>query len=170
MKVAVVVPPYEAIASPWPTTPAREMTRADELAEAMANALAIDVPVLEVPLASAPADAYLLAFHFGPWVVTPEVARRVIALDEGRAYVMKHVEQFGFAGAVEKHRYFQWRTQRDTERGYGLIGRKEVVARMSAHLPGLPYTSANYGVIESDTARDLPGLIAEYLRAYDAMP
>src|SRR5262245_21107368 len=136
----------------------------------MRHALAIEVPVVEVPLAGAPADGYLLVFHRAPWAVTPELARRIIAFDEDRASVMEDVEQYGFAGAVEKHRYFQWRAQRDKERGYGLVGRKDVAARMPARLAGGPYTSANYAILASDTARDLPGLIAEYLRAYDAGP
>jgi hypothetical protein len=157
VKVAIVLSPLE---------PARELVSADELAEAMRVALSIDVPVVAAPLTSAPADGYLLAFHV-PSTIDPELARRVIAFDEDRSSIMKRLEQYGFAGAVEKHRYFQWRTQRDDERGYGLVGRKDVAARMPARIAGGPYTSASYGIIASDTARDLPGLIAEYLRAYD---
>jgi len=170
VKVAIVIPPVETAGSAWPQASARETTRADELAEAMRVALAIDVPVLEAPLASAPADGYLLVFHTVPWVVDPALARRIIAFDEGRAYIMKDVEQYGFAGAVEMHRYFQWCTQRDTERGDGLVVKKDVAARMSARLLSGPYTSASYGMIASDTARNLPELIAEYLKAYDAAP
>ena len=170
MKVAIVVPPYAVVGNASTTTSARENAGADELAEAMGVALGIDVPVVEAPLTSAPTEGYLLVFHRGPWVVEPELARRIIAFDEGRAYIMEDVEQYGFAGAVEMHRYFQWRTQRDRERGYGLVGKKAVATRMSARLPGLPFTSPNYGVMESATARNLPELIAEYLKAYDAAP
>jgi hypothetical protein len=169
VKVAIVVPALETVGHTWPQTSARETARADELAEAMRGALAIDVPVIEGPLSSAPAEGYLLAFRV-PSTIDPALARRIIAFDEGRSYIMQRLEQHGFAGAVEMHRYFQWCTQRDRERGYGLVGKKDVAARMSARLPGLPFTSPHYGVIESSTARDLPGLIAEYLKAYDAAP
>lgn len=169
MKLAIVVPPYEPGGDVSTSASARQLARADELAEAMRSALAIDVPVVEGPLASAPADGYLLAFRV-PSTVDPEVARRIIAFDEDRSSVMKRIEQHGFAGAVEKQRYFEWCTRRDAERGYGLVGRKDVVARIPAQIATGPYTSARYGIIASDTARDLPGLIAEYLRAYDAGP
>jgi hypothetical protein len=165
VKVTIVVP-----SSADAPVAAHEMESAGELAEAMRNALAIDVPVVEVPLASVPMDGYLFVFHRVPWVVDPEVARRIIAFDEDRSSIMKNVEQHGFAGAVEKYRYFQWSAQREKERGYGLVGRKDVVARMPARIASGPYTSASYGIIASDTARDLPGLIAEYLKAYDAAP
>jgi hypothetical protein len=169
VKVFIVVPPYESAGPAATSGPAHETEGAGELAEAMRGALAIDVPVLVAPLTSAPTDGYLLAFRV-PRSIDPSVARRIIAFDEDRSSVMKNVEQYGFAGAVEKHRYFQWRHQRDRERGYGLIGKKDVAARMSAHLAGPPFTSPDYGIISSDTARDLPGLIAEYLKAYDAAP
>jgi hypothetical protein len=168
MKVAIVVTPYESGGDA--STALRETDGADELAEAMRGALAIDVPVVVGPLASAPADGYLLVFHHVPWKVDPELARRIISIDEDRSSIVKNVEQYGFAGAVEKHRYFMWRTQRDSERGDGLVGRKTVAPRMSARVLGGPYTSANYAMLASDTARDLPGLIAEYLKAYDAAP
>jgi hypothetical protein len=168
VKVAIVVPPYASASAA--STSAREQGSVDELAEAMRSALAIDVPVLETPLAGLPADGYLIVFHTVPWTVDAEVARRIIAIDEGRSSIMKNLEQHGFAGAVETHRYFLWRTQRDQERGDGLVGKKHVAARMSARVLSGPYTSANYGMLASDTARDLPGLIAEYLKAYDAAP
>jgi hypothetical protein len=168
VKVTLLVPPYQP-AGDAATDPARQLARADELAEALRATLSIDVPVVDGPLAAAPASGYLLVFRV-PSTVDPAVARRIIAFDEDRSSVMKRLELHGFAGAVEKQRYFEWCTRRDDERGYGLVGRKDVVARMSARIASGPYTSAHYGMIASDTARDLPGLIAEYLEAYGAAP
>jgi hypothetical protein len=165
VKVAILVPPYphaDATASS-----ARQIARADELAGAIRRALSIDVPVVDGTLADAPATGYLLAFRV-PSTVDPELARRVIAFDEDRSSIMKRVELLGFAGAVEKQRYFEWCTRPDGDRGYGLVGRKDVVERMPARIAEGPYTSTRYGILASDTARDLPGLIAEYLVAYDA--
>lgn len=169
MKVTILVPPYEPAGDAATTDSARQLSRADELAEAIRRALSIDVPVVDGPLAAAPATGYLLAFRV-PSTVSPELARRIIAFDEDRSSVMKRLELHGFAGAVEKQRYFEWCTHRDGERGYGLVGRRDVAARMSARVASGPYTSARYGMIASDTAHDLPGLIAEYLKAYDADP
>lgn len=165
MKVTILVPPYEPAAAEG--APARQLARADALAEAMRGALAIDVPIVDGPLATAPVTGYLLAFRV-PSTVDPEIARRIIAFDEDRASIMKRVEQLGFAAAVEKQRYFEWTTRPDDDRGYGLVGRKDVAARMPARIATGPYTSPRYGLLASDTARDLPALIAEYLRAYDA--
>jgi hypothetical protein len=169
VKVAIVTPPYELVGNAPTTTSSREMDRADELAEAMRGALGIDVPVIEGPLTKAPAQGYLLAFRV-PRAIDPALAHRIVAFDEDRSSVMKRLEQHGFAGAVEMHRYFQWRTQRDRERGYGLIGKKEIAARMSSPPSSGPYTSEHYDIIASSTARNLPELIAEYLKAYDAAP
>jgi hypothetical protein len=81
---------------------------------------------------------------------------------------MRRVEQHGFVATVEKQRYFEWRARREAERGYGLVGKKDVAARIPARIVSGPYTSARYGMIASDTARDLPSLIAEYLKAHEA--
>jgi hypothetical protein len=167
VKLAIVVPPYETVGPAAATESARQLAHADALAEAMRAALSIDVPIVEGPLAEAPEAGYLLAFRV-PSAVDPALARRIISFDEDRADVMKRLEQHGFAGAVEKHRYFQWYAQPDKERGYGLIGRKDVAARMAARIPSGPYTSERYGILASDAARDLPGLIAEYLKAHDS--
>lgn len=169
MNVSILVPAYEPVANLATTTSARQLFRADELAEAIRGALAIDVPVIEGGLANAPATGYLLAFQV-PSTVDPQLARRIVAFDEDRASLMKRLELHGFAGAVEKQRYFEWRTRPDAERGYGLVGKKDVAARMSARIASGPYTSARYGMIASDNARDLPGLVAEYLKAYEATP
>jgi hypothetical protein len=167
VKVTLLVPPFETAGAAVATDSARQLAHADALAEAIRGALSIDVPIVDGPLAAAPATGYLLAFRV-PATVDPELARRIIAFDEDRATVMKRVEQHGFAGAVEKQRYFEWTTHPDDDRGYGLVGRKDVAARMPARITTGPYTSPRYGLLASDTARDLPGLIAEYLRAYDA--
>jgi hypothetical protein len=44
------------------------------------------------------------------------------------------------------------------------VGKRDVAARMQARIVSGPYTSEHYGLIASDTARGLPGLLAEYLR------
>ena len=113
-------------------------------------------------------DGYLLAFAVPP-TVGPALARRIVAFNEDRSGIVQRIEQAGFAAAVEKHRYFQWYSQPDRDRGDGLIGRRDVAARMPARIASGPFTGAHYGAIASETARDLPGLIAAYLEAYHAV-
>jgi hypothetical protein len=167
MKVSILVPAYEPVAHLATTVSARQMFQVDELAQAIQCALSIEIPIFQGTLADAPASGYLLAFQV-PSTIDPQLAHRIVAFDEDRSSLMRRVEQHGFVAAVEKQRYFEWRTRRDAERGYGLVGKKDVAAGMPARIVSGPYTSARYGMIASDTARDLPGLIAEYLKAHEA--
>jgi hypothetical protein len=176
MKISILIPVHDAAAarqhpasagSAGSVASARELCHADQLAAAMRGALGVDVPILEGSLADAPATGYLLAFAV-PSTVDPALARRIVAFDEDRSGIVQRIEQQGFAAAVEKHRYFQWYSQPDSDRGSGLIGRKDIAARMPARIANGPFTGAQYGAIASETARDLPALIAAYLMAYDA--
>lgn len=168
MKVSILVPAYEPVADMVTAVSLRRFSQVDELAQAMQGALSIEVPIFEGRLTEAPASGYVLAFRV-PSTVDPQLAQRIIAFDEGRSNIMKRAERHGFVAAVEKQRYFQWCTHPGTDRGYGLVGKRGVAARMQARILSGPYTSARYCAIASDTARDLPGLVAEYLRAYEAM-
>ncbi len=168
MKVSILVPAFEPIADLPTVVSARQFSEVDELAQAMQGALSIEVPIVEGSLREAPASGYVFAFDV-PSTVDPQLAQRIIAFEEDRSDIMKRAERHGFVAAVEKYRYFQWRTHPDADRGYGLVGKRDVAARMQARIISGPYTSARYCMIASDTARDLPGLIAEYLKAYEAM-
>lgn len=137
----------------------------DELAAAVGAALAIDVPIIEGGLADAPAEGYLLVFDTLGLADARDGAR-IIAVDVDRSTIMKRVEAQGFAAAVEKHRLFQWSAQRDKERGDGVVGRKDVAAKIGATFASGPYTSASYAWLSSPAATDLPGLLAAYLKAY----
>jgi hypothetical protein len=169
MKITIVVPVYEPAAHLATAVSARQQFQVDVLAEAFRGALTTEVTIVEGGLGDAPATGYLLAFQV-PSTVDPQLARRIVAFNEDRSSIMKRVELLGLVGAVEKQRYFEWCTRRHDERGYGLVGRTDVAARMSARIATGPYTSAHYGMIASDTALDLPGLVATYLTAYDAGP
>ena len=64
--------------------------------------------------------------------------------------------------------YLQWRNERDGETGYGLLGRKTLASAIGAELAGGPFTTPNYGMLESETYRTLPELLGAYLRAAEA--
>lgn len=169
MKISIIIPRCKPAANLATAVAARRLFQVDELAKAIRDTLSMGAlpPIVEGTIIEAPASGYLLAFQV-PSTVDSQFAHRIIALDEDRSNVMRRLESHEFAAAVEKQRYFEWRTHRDLERGYGLIGKKDIAARMSARIVSGPYTSARYGMIASDTARDLPGLIIEYLKVYEA--
>jgi len=143
----------------------RTLHHADELARALADKLAIEIPVIIGTLADAPATGYLVVFEL-PITSDTRSGPRIIALYEDRSMIMKKVEAFSLAAAVEKQRYFEWCTRRSDERGFGLVGRKDVAARMGARVMSSPYTSTHYAALASDAAPDLVALIAAYLTAY----
>ena len=76
---------------------------------------------------------------------------------------------FGLAAAIEKHRYFQWKTQRSREHGLGLIGLREVAARSGARVVEGPYSTAKYGCLSSPLIPDLPALLASYLKVLETL-
>jgi hypothetical protein len=169
MKVSIVISKPAPISGADPATAGsmRDLFHTTELAQALSGALSIEVRVVDGGLEAAPPDGYLLVFQV-PATIDPESAHRIVALDEDRSSLMKRVESHGFVAAVEKQRYFEWCSRREAERGYGIVGKKDIAARMSGRIASGPYTSARYGMIASSTARDLPGLIAEYLQAYES--
>jgi hypothetical protein len=165
VKLTILVP--AGVPTPELATAAtpRRFYRVDEFARAIGDALAIDVPIVEGKLADAPSDGYLLAFDL-PITVDARDGTRIVAFGVDRATIMKRVEAQTLAAAVEKHRYFEWCTRRADERGDGLVGRKDVAARMHARILTGPYTSPHYAAIASSAAGDLPILLAAYLTAY----
>ncbi len=166
MKVTAVVSSFVATPDLPSVSAPRDFHQVDALATALGEALGIEVPIFEGTLADAPAEGYLLVFELRHHD-DPRLGPRIIAFEEDRSTIMETAEAFRLAAAIEKHRYFQWSRRRAEERGYGLVGRKDVAERMGARLVGGPYTSAHYGLLASDAADDLIGLLAGYLRAYD---
>jgi hypothetical protein len=93
--------------------------------------------------------------------------RRTVLLNADRSHVMPLIEEHSLAGAIEKHRYFLWRTDPEHESGGGLYGVRSVAERMGAHCissPGFP--SERYCILSSGRYADLPSLLVGYLETY----
>lgn len=166
MKVAIIVPAFEPVPGLPTATAPRKFHAADSLAKSLGEALGIDVPVVEGSLKDVSMSGYLLVFEL-PRDFDRQLGPRIVAFFEDRSTIMKSVEERNLAGAVEKHRYFLWRTRRGDERGYGLVGRKDVAQQMGARLLSGPYTSTRYAALAHEGAGDLIELLASYLRAYE---
>lgn len=109
MKVTVIVPPFEPVPGLATATAPREFHAADLLAKSLAKALGIDVPVVEGSLPDTSISGYLLVSEL-PRNFDRRIGPRIVAFYEDRSTIMKTVEDLNLAGAVEKHRYFLWRT------------------------------------------------------------
>lgn len=156
MKVTVIVGPGAS----------REVDAVDELAAALGQAAGVTVPVIEGSLADAPADGYLVAYEPRDLIRHPGIGPRVILINADRSDVLDELEQHRLAGAIEKHRYFQWRTQRDTDTGRGLFGHKDVAAAIDVTLAGA-FETEHYGLFMKSPYPDLPSLLAAYLAAHE---
>ena len=164
---AIVEPAIRGVAS-YVRSP-RDFDAVDEFASSVAVCLGQHVPVLEATLPDAPADGYLLVFGDRDLSGYDRQWSRIVFIGADRATAAKKVEEFGLAAAIEKHRYFQWKTQRSREHGLGLIGLREVAARSSARVVEGPYSTANYGCLSSPLIPDLPALLASYLEVLETL-
>jgi hypothetical protein len=163
MKITAFVRPgiYDR---PTVRTP-REFDAVDEFADALREAGA-DVRVVE-ERQNVPMDGFVLLFDEQSLNKLNSLGPRLILVNADRSTLMVKAESNKLACAVEKHRYFMWRAQRSEERGDGVVGRREVLAK----LPGAsaeqgPYSSANYSWMTSDAYPDLPRLMVAYLSEY----
>lgn len=157
MKITAIVAPHGA----------RGFEAVDEFAAALGTAAGIEVPVIEGSLADAPGDGYLVVFDADTLLAHPDLGPRVVLVNADRASVLADLERHHLAGAIEKHRYFQWRTQRDAERGRGVFGRKDVAVQLDGMLDTGYQETADYALLASSRHTDLPSLLAGYLAAHD---
>ena len=95
---------------------------------------------------------------------------RVVLLNADRARVFADLEAYELAAAIEKHRYFEWLTNRSKETGGGLLGLKAVGKRLGAScFPFQALESENYCALSSSQFSDLPELLVRYLETYVEM-
>jgi hypothetical protein len=165
MMLSILAPvPSDAFTQATP----REFHQADELARRLGRNLGVAVPVIEGPLADAPAAGFVLVFELANGPLDPLLGRRLIAFERDRSTIMTQLEEQGLACGVDKFHSFAWRQGGTKEGpGVGVIGRRDIIERMPARvLESGPFTSARYAGCSSDTARDLIALLARYLSAY----
>lgn len=91
---------------------------------------------------------------------------RTILFDADRSLLTNVVPEAGLLGAIEKHRYFRWRTQRHAESGTGFYGRFDFGKR----IPGanvLFFGHPSYGMISVPDCTNLVCVVAKYLAVCD---
>jgi hypothetical protein len=164
---ALVAPPAAATEFTTAVSP-RQFDAVDEFVAAVEQAAGARVPVVEGSWADAPTDGFVLVFGARGLTnsPTPDVDRRVVLINADRSNVLQRLEERGLAAAIEKHRYYLWRTQRQHENGGGVFGRKEVAARLGATFSAGSFESKHYGLLSSEGYKDLPSLLVSYLVAY----
>jgi hypothetical protein len=161
MRVTSIVPP-----SGLPMGGPREFDAVDEFVSAVSAVLAAEIPILETPLSEAPTDGYLLLFGDADLAAYQAIGSRIVLINADRSTVSKKTERLSLVAAIEKHRYFHWKTQRSEEDGSGLIGLKTLAPTLGAAVEDGPYLTQNYGCFSSSSSRDLPSLLAHYLTAH----
>lgn len=93
-------------------------------------------------------------------------AARTIILEADRSNVFALLERYRFAGAVEKHRWFEWCYKRDEENGGGLHGLRALTLAIGGTcFESTYFASEHYCVLRSDRYVDLPSLIVGYMEA-----
>jgi hypothetical protein len=108
MKITAIVAPSDPGIEP-PTVNARDFDAVDNFVRVLSGAAGISIPVLEGTLADAPREGYVIMFDRAMLAHTP-VTKRVFLVNADRASVLNELEGFNLVGAIEKMRYFRWRT------------------------------------------------------------
>jgi hypothetical protein len=124
MKITAIVSPLHAGGPAKTVVSPREFDAVDEFVSAVGQAAGVLVHVVEGSLMNAPDDGYVIVFdtqelaHLSNRVAA--LASRLIVVNADRSRLLAQVEEHQLEGAIEKHRYFRWRTQRQSEDGSGL--------------------------------------------------
>ncbi len=167
MKLIAVVEPQNPAARFATSTP-RQYDEVDEFAATVGRLAGVPVPVIEGSLADVPGEGFLIAYTRRGLAEHLELGPRVVLMNASRECVLDNVEQYHLAAAIEKFRYFQWRKQREQEKGDGVFGRIDVAQRMGAGGVGYKDTE-HYRLLSCGRYADLPGLLVGYLKAYEEM-
>lgn len=173
--IFVVVEPPRSVLPSSPHGRPRDGVAAcyGELADAMRLYAKAKVEVVQMKLCDAPQGG-LVVRSSGYDVMMEEIpsgertalAQRTILLDVDRSVIMSVLERYGFAGAVERQRWLEWRTERHKETGSGLVTRRELAGAIGARSAAEgPFSSGQYSSMGSELCSNLPELIVRCLDA-----
>jgi len=168
VKLTAILTPPEPTARDGNALRAARREEAAEIVAALERELGTAITMVECTLDQAPSHGLIVVFDeairdyasLGP---------RTILINAKRSSVPELLEQLQLCAAIEAQSYFQWRSRKGVERGYGLLGRRDIAARIDARFgkaAGYPPETENYGMLASDRCRDLPSLLATYLKVY----
>lgn len=178
--VTIVIEPPRA---PWPRpadpddVSARAFYALDRFAEAIQQYTQSDVMVVEQRLSAVSTDGFVLFQLHG--LLSDALAaceprrrasllRRMVLLNADRSNVIALLEQHRLAAAIEKHRFFLWRTRPNLDVGYGLYGLRAVAQAMGAETYGpISQHGERYCELGSPRYANLAALLVGYLDAYE---
>src|SRR3954447_1888875 len=111
MKITAIIAPFDPNPSfPLAVAP-RHFDAVDDFVKVLGQAAGIEIPVIEGTLNDAPREGYLILFDAISLAEKPSIASRAIVMNADRSTVIASLERDQTLGAVEKHRYFVWRTK-----------------------------------------------------------
>lgn len=79
--------------------------------------------------------------------------------------MLDDLEQWRVAAGVDTLVYQLWEPPRSQGTGYGIAGRRDVVATIGGEPASEPFASEHYCIYGSSTSRSLPQALVEYLAA-----
>ena len=163
MKItAIVAPSYPGIQPP--TVNARDFDAVDEFVRVLGGAAGILIPVLEGTLADAPTEGYVIVFERA-MLANTQATKRVFLVNADRGSVLKELEDFNLVGAIEKMRYFRWRTTQEPDTG-GVFVLQALAEHVGGTFASGPFRSKNFGLLKASRFPDLPSLVVGYLEAH----
>jgi hypothetical protein len=177
--VKIVIEPPRA---PWlrPADPGDVSARAfyalDRFAEEIQKYTQSEVMVVEQRLSTVPADGFVLFQPDGLFSdalaecelrLRDSLLQRMVLLNADRSNVVELLEQHRLTAAIEKHRFFLWRTRPNRDVGYGLYGLRSVAEAMGAETYGpISQHGERYCELGSPRYANLPALLVGYLDEY----
>lgn len=153
--------------------PARKTSSYDEFASALSAALGVDIAIVEdsVSAVAATTGGLLLVhpgeafFHYLDTSEGVTTRSRVFLLDANRTHVLNTLDRFGLVGAIETYRYFRWQTERGSEFGGQIYGKRALVEKLGAPISEA-FSNERYALFDAPGTPDLPSALAWYLRQY----
>jgi hypothetical protein len=146
----------------------RTLYEVDEFSTRLGRAAGTTVPIVEGSWEKAPDDGFILLFNSWKLAEHPALRPRSVVVNLSREQVPRNLEDYQLAAGVESYTYFRWLGEPDGDHGAALFGRRDVAALISANFLGAPHNmTENYAILASPLYKDLPGLLAGYLGAYE---
>lgn len=176
--VKIVIEPPRA---PWPLpadpddVSARAFYALDRFAGEIQKHTQAEVMVVEQRLSAVPPCGFVLFQPDGLLSdalaaceprLRESLLQRMVLLNADRSNVVELLEQHRLAAAIEKHRFFLWRTRPNRDAGYGLHGLRSVAEAMGAETYGPMQPGERYCELGSLRFKDLPELLVAYLEEY----
>ena len=175
----LIEPPRVDLSSMFPPTgkesTSREFFRYERFAAELRKHTSAPVTIIDDFLVNAPAKGMILVESSGsekmidelPASRRQEILARVVFLQANGAFVLKDLEQFRFAAAIEIRHYMEWRMQPELALQTGLYGLRSMAPTVGAECPDRTdgIASKHYCYLTSDRFDDLPSILAAYLEA-----